>query len=215
MGKALFLILMLLVTGLLLQPVSAMAATTEQWAFRAIRKGEDIGHHNVTVTRRDGEARATVDISLIVRAFGFLPLYHYHHKSQELWRDGRLVNLESTTDDNGTQHYVKAFATADGVLQIEGSRFKGSAPADVMTTSYWNNAFPRHKLLLDTQSGRLLVVTVAEQPLQPEEGVPPDARHYRLDGDLRLELWYDAARRWIKNRFRASDGSVIDYRLAP
>lgn len=215
MGKARFLTLLALAAGLLLQSAMASAATTERWAFRAIRKGEDIGSHIVTVVRQGSEARAVVDISLIVRAFGFLPLYHYHHKSEELWRDNRLVSLESTTDDNGKQHFVKATANADGTLQIDGSRYRGLAPADIMPTSYWNGAFPRHNKLLDTQSGRLLDVTVTEVPLQPDDGAAGNARHYKLDGDLRLELWYDAAQRWIRNRFQGSDNSVIDYRPMP
>jgi hypothetical protein len=38
------------------------------------------------------------------------------------------------------------------------------------------------------------------------------ADRYRLDGDIRLETWYDAAGRWLGMRFAGEDGSTIEYR---
>jgi hypothetical protein len=37
------------------------------------------------------------------------------------------------------------------------------------------------------------------------------ARHYLYSGDLNGEIWYDEDGRWVKLRFRANDGSMIDY----
>ena len=37
------------------------------------------------------------------------------------------------------------------------------------------------------------------------------ARHYLYSGDLNGEIWYDEDGRWVKLRFRAKDGSMIDY----
>lgn len=204
---------LLLLAGLSAWGGSAWAGETETRAFRAFRKGDDIGHHRVSVTRDGAETRVKVDISLIVRLAGFLPVYHYHHQSEELWRDNRLVRLVSNTDDDGEQQYLKAEAAPDGKLKVDGSKYRGLAPADIMPTSYWNSSFPNRVLLLDTQNGRLLKVQVAPLPSKPEDGVPPGSRRYQLDGDLRLEIWYDPQQRWAKTRFGASDGSVIDYRL--
>lgn len=214
MGQNRFLKLaLLLLAGLNIWAGAAFASDTETRAFRAFRKGDDIGHHRVSVTRLGDETRVKVDISLIVRLAGFLPVYHYHHQSEELWRDNRLVRLVSTTDDDGDQQYLKAETAPDGSLKVDGSKYRGLVPADIMPTSYWNGDFPSRSLLLDTQNGRLLKVQVAPLPSKPEEGVPPGSRRYKLDGDLRLEIWYDPQQRWTKTRFGASDGSVIDYRL--
>jgi hypothetical protein len=37
------------------------------------------------------------------------------------------------------------------------------------------------------------------------------ARHYLYAGDLNGEIWFDDQGRWVKLRFRADDGSIIDY----
>ena len=37
------------------------------------------------------------------------------------------------------------------------------------------------------------------------------ATRYAYSGDLKADVWYDDAGRWVKLRFRGRDGSVIEY----
>ena len=192
--------------------VDTGAATGWVREFRAIRKNQDIGYHRVTVRPQDGGARVVSEIALSVKLLGLVTVYTYHHRSEEIWRGGRLVSIHSRTDDNGDKLRLDAEAEGDS-LRIKGTDYIGLAPGDIMPTSYWNADFPKHGLLLNTQSGKLLTVSVREKPVAAEDGVAPGSRHYALDGDLRLEIWYDADARWTKIRFQAeSDGSIIDYK---
>ena len=182
--------------------------------FAVSRNGSPIGHHRLTFTRAGDEVVVDVDIRLDV-SLAFIPLYEYHHRNREVWRGGRLVRFETRTDDNGTDNAVVARGTTDGI-RIEGSRFTGVAPGDLLPTSYWNAATIRAGTLINTQDGRLAKVSVAD--LGPDRvavaGQIVDARHYRLSGDVNVDLWYDRNGLWVKTAFKApGDGSLISYEL--
>lgn len=36
-----------------------------------------------------------------------------------------------------------------------------------------------------------------------------EAGRFRLDGELRIELWYDADGRWVKRRYRPDDHDAV------
>lgn len=216
MGKAHRLTLAAILGCMLIGWLSAGFAAEAGWVreFRAIRKNQDIGYHRVTVRPQEGGARVVTEIELAVKLFGVMTVYSYHHRSEEIWRGGRLVSIHSRTDDNGDKLRLDAEAEGDG-LRVKGTEYSGLAPGDIMPTSYWNADFPNRRLLLNSQSGKLLTVSVSEKPVAAEDGVPPGSRHYVLDGDLRLELWYDGQGRWTKTRFQAaSDGSIVEFHIA-
>ena len=39
------------------------------------------------------------------------------------------------------------------------------------------------------------------------------ATHYRYDGDIKMDQWFDDRGRWVKVSFKGSDGSTIEYVL--
>ena len=86
-------------------------------------------------------------------------------------------------------------------------------PGDTVSTSYWNEAMLAGGAWLDTQSGQLVQSQVEVHP--PEQIQARNqivmAKRYVLNGDIDCELWYHQGH-WVKLRFEASDGSIIDYR---
>lgn len=183
-----------------------------QLAFDVRRGDSSIGRHTVEI-RRNGETVA-VDIAIDLKvSFAFVTLFEYRHRNREIWRDGRLVCLDSTTDDDGTPYRVTARATEAGLL-VDGSAGRFTAPPDIVPTSYWNPETRKQTRLLDTQRGRLLNVAIAPaeraQVGTPTGAVP--ARRYRVSGDLRLDLWYTEAGHWVKTAFEAR-GATVEYRL--
>lgn len=180
--------------------------------FRLMRHGVRIGTHTVNF-RGDGEALTVqIAVDVLVR-FGPIPFVHYTHRNQETWLHDRLVGIESRTDRNGTKMYVRASWNGSG-LAVEGSGTRPYiAPPNALATTHWN-ARMLHGPMIGTQDGMLIHPVVS---LEPEErirlatGADVDVRHYRLSGDLDLELWYDASNTWAGMRFTADDGSVITY----
>jgi len=184
---------------------SAASPVENRLAFDIRRDGASIGGHRVAF-RRDGD-RLEVDIEIdMMVSIAFIPVFRYRHRNREVWRDGRLISLDSETDDDGRLFAVSARATADG-LRVTGSAGDLLVPSDVLPTSYWNARTVRQTRLLDSQRGRLLDVQpqlLGQETL--ESGAA--ARRYRVSGDIDLDLWYSPEGEWLKIAFEARGASV-------
>ena len=183
---------------------AAPVAAGQSAAFVVLRGGTPIGTHRAEVETVGDETRVHVSIALDV-AFGPIPLYKYHHDSQEVWRDGRLTRLDSRTDDDGDILTLSVRSVAGG-LRVEGSTGVFTAPADTVPTSYWNPALATNRPLLDSQIGRLL--DVVRVPLGPGR--------WRLEGELNLDIAYSPQGQWtgLSFRHKGSDFVYVSRALA-
>jgi len=176
----------------------ALAAHAETYDFQIICNGNPVGTHKVVVEEHDGLTDVAINIDLTVSLAG-LELYRYHQLSHEKWDHGRLYSLESKTDDDGTDLHLSVHRREDGQLDVDGSDGVKIVPADIIPTSYWNPELITRHELLDSQSGKILKVTIT--PLF-------DGR-YKMTGDLRLELDYPQGR-WNGVHF-SYIGADVDY----
>ena len=207
-------LLAMLAGGAVLAPSAALRAaiaTDGRIAFDVLREGSPIGRHVIGFRNDGGDLLVDIDIALDVK-FAFLTLYRYRHRNRERWRDGRLISLNSETDDDGTPHWVRAKATG-GSLRVDSGEGSFTAPAGTLPTSYWNPRTVEQRQLLDSQHGRLLSVEVrpgAEDYVMLPLGAQ-NARQYRMAGDLKLDLWYGPRGEWLKLAFTVK-GAEIEYR---
>ena len=187
---------------------SAMARS-DGLAFSVLRDGSPFGTHEISF-RQDGEdLHVEVAIDLEV-SLGFITLFRYEHRNHEIWRDGRLVSIETRTDDDGERYSVSGRATGKGFL-VTGAEGEILMPSDVLPTSYWHPETVQRDRMLDTQRGRLIEVRVQPIGLERVGGADGQtATRYRVSGDLTLDLWYDARGEWRKLSF-AARGSDITY----
>jgi len=191
--------------------VDPVALYGDEIRFDVLRDGDKVGAHVVRFFR-DGNAlsvRASFDIAM--KFLGFT-VYRYSYVSRSLWRGGRVIELEARVKDDGAEHWVRAGAGGQG---LEVSRPDGSfvAPVDVLPTDHWNAAVLRSELVLNTLTGNLNRVRIVDLGATIVEtfGGGRQARHFRYTGELEVDVWYDAEGRWVKLRFKAEDGSTIDY----
>ncbi len=189
-------------------PLRAALPTLDDIAFRVYRDGTPLGHHKIAFRRDDRDLHVNIDIRLEVKLV-FLTVFRYHHQNHEIWRDGRLVAIETKTDDDGESYWLRGRATEEG-LAVEGSSGRFVAPADVMPSSYWNPKTVEKTRLLDTQHGRLIQVEIAPAGLERVglAGRAVEARRYSMTGDLTLDLWYTAQGEWAKTSFEARGAEV-------
>jgi len=192
---------------------AASIPDTNRIAFRVMRDEVDIGSHELTF-RRDGE-RLEVDIAIDLKVtFLGVALYRYSHRARETWQDGRLTALEAATDHNGTPYKVAGRASADGFILSMGGK-ETVFPADAFPSSHWNRAWLQGRPLINTQKGEKIAYAIAprgEESVATASG-PVTAERFAVSGDLRKDIWFDAAGRWVKTRFDAPDGSSIFYVL--
>lgn len=181
-------------------------------SFEVLRSGESIGTHKVEFRREGDRLIVEIAIDLTVR-LAFIPVFRYSHRNTEIWRDGKLVSLDTSTDDDGSKYRVTARATSQGLEVTDAEGHSYIAAADTIPTSYWNMALLERRELLNTQDGTMMPIRIDSRTTTAE-----GASHYRLiksDDATPIDVWYDRRQKiWTKLRFTAR-GSTIDYRLAP
>lgn len=191
-------------------PAVASIPTDGGLDFRVLRGDSPLGEHRLSFTERDGqlEVLVTIDLKVTVGPFTF---FRYSHENREIWRDGQLVSLVAETNDDGDDYFVRAQQTPEG-MRIETKDGKEVVPTSLLSTSYWNYDMVEAERLLDTQKGK--VREVSTELVGPSDvwvdGEVIEARHYRMSGDLDLDIWYDANNEWVKTAFEIN-GEQIEY----
>jgi len=178
-------------------PVNALSILSDgKLAFDVMRNGKDIGDHSYNFSGPSGAFTVTVATNVEVK----VPLirttvYSFKHASVETWKGGKLQQLSSVTNDDGTPHELK-------------TKNKGVLPA-----SLWNDDIVRSGKLMNTVDGTIMNVRVADlgtETVNTKRGAVP-AHHYQVSGDLARDLWYDANGNLAQVAFRADDGSTVMY----
>jgi hypothetical protein len=188
-------------TGLLLAG-AGRAQEVEHRAYAILVDGKRAGDYHMAITRRDDgvsvmSGHADVRVSYLVYR------YTYRYRGVESWKDGRLLHLESSCNDNGKAFSVNAAAEGDALnVQVNGRQH--ACPLEAWTTTYWRLPDKKHRnqqvTLLDCDSGRVLNATL--QYVGPSELQIAGARwtcaRYRLNGDINADLWYDDQERLVR-----------------
>ena len=179
--------------------------------FAVFRNGDKIGQHDLTFHDKDGNLAVDINTKIAVKV-AFITAYRFEHEGHEIWHGDRLIRLWSKTNDDGTHHVLDAEVDKSG-LEIHADGHDATAPAAIIPASLWNDGILRGGRILNTLDGSRMAVQVAD--LGPDtvfvKGQKETATHYSITGDLQRELWYDANHILVKIRFKAKDGSTIEY----
>jgi hypothetical protein len=183
--------------------------------FQVRRSEGELGHHRVRFDRSGSRLTVDIDIMLEVR-IAFVTVFRYSHQGREVWEDGRLVSMETRTDDDGEAWSVSARATEEG-LRVTGSGGDYLAPADTIPGSYWNIALLDRSQVLNAQKGDLEEIDARFLGAENVSAGPRQisARRHRILGEsLEIDVWYNDAQQWVK---LGADirGSRLDYELEP
>lgn len=207
---------------------TAMAPGSDAWAaptlasaypdilkFRVERDGSFIGDVMQRYRPLGEELQVDVFIGFAV-SLAFIPVYRYEHRAREIWRDGRLVRLDTVTNDNGDAQQVRGRAGSGG-FAVEGPQGAFMAPADILPSSYWHPRFTEASRMLDSQKGRILEFDIAKVGTEriAAMGRPVEANRFAMRGDIDLDFWYDADRVWQKMAFTIKGGYMEYSRVPP
>ena len=194
--------------GAVAAALPARAATETTARFAVLREGDAIGEGLVAYAREGDLLRVRVEMEARVD-FGFITVYRYHHRSEELWRAGRLVGLSGQTHDDGKDYHMAARPTEAG-LAVEGSKGSFIAPADVLPLSYWHPGTIEAPVLLDASKGKLYRVSMTGGATETLDigASRVQARRWDSAGDLRAALWYDTRGGWVRTRLTKKDTPV-------
>lgn len=182
--------------------------------FTVLRDGEDIGTHQIDFQQSGDALEVDIKTRIAVK-MAFITVFRFEHDGHEVWRDNKLVSMETKTDDDGTDHTLVATANGDGELHIVGDGKERTAQGGIIPASLWNPSFLESNVLLNSLDGTKLNINVA---LKGDEvvtagGKSVNAKHYVMTGDFERELWYDDNWALVKIAFKGEDGSDIQYVL--
>lgn len=175
--------------------------------------------------RRHDDGVETVSINAGLKFDYVVYTYRYSSTGSEVWKDGKLVELENSANYNGKEYRVKGAAVSRG-LRVTVNGKTSHAAADVWVTSYWRLPEKIERDVLDkapevvqasgtrqeTGDRPLSIALLDSDKGEPRRGqiqrigaekikVAGKLHHctrYRIAGDVEVDLWYDAARRLVR-----------------
>jgi Family of unknown function (DUF6134) len=189
-------------------------ATPGRTDFQILMNGRPVGNHIVTVTEASGVTTARISIEMAGRVgpIGFT----YSHRCEERWRGSQLLSLDCTDRENRSTKTLSGSLVGTNFV-VNGSGFKGNAPATILPTSWWRSATVRQSRIMNSRDGKLTPIQaslVGPQTLTIGTAQVP-ANHYRIRGPANTDLWYDANGRWVGNAFRLAGQSFVYKMVTP
>ena len=184
---------------------SATAGEVETRDFAVLISGKPSGEVHMTIHRQDdGSIQMRCDTDIKV-SFGLLK-YKYIYRGLEVWKDRRLVRLDSNTDDNGKRYIVSALPDGSN-LKMKVNNVENQVRGDVWVTSYWTLPDPKLRAetlaILDADNGKILegkLAFIATEKLRIA-GQEVTLNHYRLTGKTNIDLWYDGSERLVRQEW--------------
>lgn len=178
------------ITALGSLPAQAATASRE---FKAYLGSRHVGGQIVTVSRQGADI--TVKLETELRAKILLMSYKYKLNSVEIWRNGVLRSIRSTTRENDRKDFVNARRVSGG-LSVDASRFSGVVAGNPASSSFFVPELATRDVWVSTQSGKPMNVATQRagtQTFVTDAGSVACTR-YKCGGDLKypLEVFYTA-----------------------
>lgn len=183
----------------------ARAGDDETRDFAVVVAGKVAGEVHMTIQKPDATTysfRCDTDIKV---SLGLLS-YRYSFRGMEVWKDRRLVRLESTTDDNSKRFTVSA--APDGTnLKVKVNHVERQTKAEAWVSSYWMLPDPKLRdgtlTILDADCGKdfetkLTYVATEKHRIAGHE---VSLNRYKLTGKVNVDLWYDGTDRLVRQEW--------------
>jgi Family of unknown function (DUF6134) len=177
-------------------------------------KGIRIGTHTVSFSSATAETRVNTEINLEVK-IAFLTAYSFSHHSEETWRAGRLMSLNSETVEHGESIRVEGAATPQGFRVVSKSGPYIAAAATLTSNSVWTPAMLEQTTVVDAQHGGVIGVSarkVADELIVIARGPVQATRYSFITPYYAGSVWYDKENLWVHGEFER-DGSKVQYQL--
>jgi hypothetical protein len=205
-------LVLLTVAVVVLAPLTR-AAEVEEREFATLLDGRRVGDYRMKIAQEEDGSISQSSQGQMQLA---LPhgLAHYRYCGTEVWKDGLLVRLDSTSTDDTKQTTVSATAEGPGLRVVVGDKERMvSGPA--WSTTYWQlppaDVRTQKLTLLDADNGHDLHGKL--EPLGTGQvvidGQPMSCLRYRLTGSTQVDLWYDAQERLVRQEWSQDGHRVV------
>ena len=182
--------------------------------FSVLYKGLKIGTHTVSYSPATGETRVDTDIDLSVKV-AFLSVFAFRHRSQETWRAGRLMSLNSQTVEHDETLDVEGAAMPQGFRVVSKGGPAIASAATLTSNSLWTPAMLEQATVVDAQRGGIIGVSarkLGDEQIAIAGGQVRVTRYTFNTPYFAGSIWYDKANLWVRGEFE-HDGSKVQYKL--
>jgi hypothetical protein len=186
--------------------------SSKSWKFRVMLDDRPIGYHQVSINREQNRKTVHTQANFDVRIL-FIPVYSYDHQTRERWVDNCLVNINSTTDDNGEDYFINS-KQSEQKLTLETREGMSSLEGCVRTFAYWDVDLLNSERLLNTQTGEYEDVEITDMGtgVLSFDGKEVEARQFRLIAEeMAIDLWYTKDMHWLALESVTESGAVLRY----
>ncbi len=193
--------------------LSASAAVDQRFHFEVLLDDKPIGEHRFDIDISGEQRRVTSQADFEVD-FLFITAYRYRHRSNELFRNGCLERLSSTTNDNGTRYEIDG-SLLDGAFRVDRGDDVEQFGSCVKTFAYWDPAILEQRNLLNPQTGELEPVRVqarGSEQVQVNGSEVAATRYELITDELRIDLWYNDSLGWVRLASDTGKGAKLIYR---
>ena len=189
--------------------------------FDIYRNNKHIGEHIFFFTKSNEQIFIESEINFIIKKFGIV-LYKYYVKGKEVYKDGKLIEFNSKTDQNGKEKYVNLKLEND-VFIIDGSSYKGKVSTNYLLGTWWNHSIVEAEAQISAVSGRIIKQKVT---FLGKETIKIGNKNYKAlhfnfsstdkklkkDKKLNTDVWYEEnTLNWVKATFKKKGN--WEYRL--
>jgi|SRR5215470_1745575 len=193
---------------------TARAGQPEARDFVVTVDGKPAGNYRLAIDINSDNTE-TISSTADVKVKTLIGSYTYSLRSAEVWRDGRLVSVSATANDNGKKHAVSASLAGDTLNIVADGRSRSSR-GNFLTTTGWQMPRPTDKdglpHMLDTEDGTETAVRI--QSLGSWQvnvaGNSIVTQRFHVTGkDIETEWWFDSERRPVRQEMKWDGHKVV------
>ena len=120
-----------------------------------LRNGKKIGFNNYSFENQNDFFVVKNEINFNAKVIG-LDLLSVNGTSTERYKNGKLIEFESTTIQNKKKKYNNSsFNKVKNIYNIKGSSFYGEAPSSAVIGNWWNHNILKSEIIISPLSGSL------------------------------------------------------------
>ena len=173
---------------------TAGRAETPMGVFTYTIHAEEFGEVGVftNVVRREGASIIVESRTEIAVKMFFVTVFHFSATSTAVWEQGRIIQYDAFTDDDGRTSQVSMHADGEQLV-IDRAAGRVVVPAGVYPHNPWNIGILGARAIMSPKSGRLFPAKISggqTEDIERAAGISKTVT-YRIDTDRRTWVWYD------------------------
>ena len=102
--------------ALVAMSLAALAEDAGEYTFTVLKDGAPVGRHRVEFDRTGDRIEIREESEIDVR-LAMIPVYSFEHEAHQIWENGRALQIDATTNDNGEELQITVRPDGEGYIR--------------------------------------------------------------------------------------------------